>query len=241
MRTKLSLAAILLATGSHASAADLPMVPDFPAPPAALLWSGFYIGANLGGGFAVGRSDFSVGGTSFATVSNPLQGFVGGGQIGYNVQSGPVVYGLEADFQYAALRGSISAPCTAGFCGKVLSADYHQQVPWFGTVRGRAGYAAAGWLFYATGGYAYARLETDARASAAGATASVSTSDFRSGWMLGTGVEVLLSPGWSAKLEYLYLDFGRHTTNFAFGGLPTVADNSRLDMNVVRAGVNYRF
>jgi outer membrane immunogenic protein len=224
------------------SAADLPMMPDISAPaPFLSPWSGFYVGANLGGGFATGRSDFSVAGGTFATISNPLTGFTGGGQAGFNMQSGSLVYGLETDFQYADLRGSIGTPCASRFCGAAVNAQYRQKVPWFGTVRARAGYAAGGWLFYATGGYAYARLEVDATASAPGATAAVSDNEFRSGWTVGTGIEVLLMPGWTARLEYLYADFGTHTTNFAFNGLPVIADRSRLSMNLVRAGLNYHF
>jgi outer membrane immunogenic protein len=151
------------------------------------------------------------------------------------------VLGVETDFQASGLKGSLTAPCLA-LCGLPLTATYGQNVPWFGTLRGRLGVASSGWLMYATAGYAYARLETDAFAAAGPAAASVGLRETRNGWTAGGGIEVALVPGWSAKLEYLYLDFGRHSTTWTLpGGLPSIVDDARLTMNVVRAGVNYRF
>src|SRR6266704_3484162 len=77
------------------------------APPVAELqgWTGLYIGINGGGGFGTADSDFSVGGGArFASVDLSLKGGIGGGQIGYNWQSGAMVYGLEADFQATGLK-----------------------------------------------------------------------------------------------------------------------------------------
>lgn len=108
-------------------------------------------------------------------------------------------------------------------------------------MRGRLGYAQDGWLIYVTGGYAYARLETYASATAGGSSATLSQKDFRNGWAAGAGIEVALNPRWSIKAEYLYMDLGSATTNWAVPGLPTLTDNTKLNMNVVRTGVNYRF
>ena len=96
-------------------------------------------------------------------------------------------------------------------------------------------------MLYATGGYAYGRLETPATATAFGATASLSINEIRSGWTAGGGIEVQLASNWSAKVEYLYMDLGKSTTNFNFGALPTLNDNARVNLNVARAGLNYRF
>ena len=152
-----------------------------------------------------------------------------------------LVFGGETDFQYSGINGSLSTSCPAATCLVPVSASYDQKVHWFGTVRGRAGYAQDGWLIYATGGYAYARLETTATASAGGASASLSQNDNRNGWTVGGGIEVALTSHWSAKAEYLYMNFGSHTTTWPVPGLPSLTDNTKLDMNVVRAGVNYRF
>ena len=125
-------------------------------------------------------------------------------------------------------------------CGIPVTASYNQSVPWFGTVRGRLGVAASGWLIYTTGGYAYARLETDAVAIAPGAMATFSQHETRNGWTTGGGIEVAFAPSWSVKLEYLYLDFGNIGSSMSFAALP-IADNAHFTMNVVRAGLNYRF
>jgi outer membrane immunogenic protein len=115
-----------------------------------------------------------------------------------------VVFGVEADIQASGMKGSIVAPCPPGFCAG-LAASLTQKMPWFGTARGRIGYTSAGWMIYATGGYAYTRLESDAFASAGGVTVNLSRDQRRDGWTVGGGIEVMLAGNWSAKLEYLYL------------------------------------
>jgi opacity protein-like surface antigen len=152
-----------------------------------------------------------------------------------------VVVGVEADMQASSLKGSLSAPCAAGLCAIPLTATYEQKVPWFGTVRGRLGVAWSGWLIYATGGYAYARLETDAFAGVPGAFATFNEHENRNGWAAGTGIEVAIAPEWSFRLEYLYLDFGRTGTTMLFPALPPIIDDAHFTMNVMRAGLNYRF
>jgi outer membrane immunogenic protein len=241
---KITVAALpLLALAASASAADFPRSPAYlDVPPArAITWDGFYIGGNLGGGWADARSDFSAAGVVFGTADNHMNGFSGGLQLGYNWQRGPWLLGAETDFQLANIKGSLSTGCAAAQCGVPLAANYEQKMPWFGTVRGRTGYAQDGWLLYVTGGYAYARLTTDASASAGGVSANMSQQDFRNGWTVGGGVEVALTPRWSLKAEYLYLDFGSKSTTWSVTGLPPLGDSTKLNMNVVRTGVNYRF
>jgi len=234
----------LLMLATAASAADLSRGPVYKGPSlvqAAPGWEGFYIGGNIGGGWAGARADFSTTGPVFGTADNHMTGFAGGAQLGYNWQRGPLVAGLETDFQFANIDGSLSTSCPAAACGVPLSASYDQKVPWFGTVRGRLGYAQDGWLLYATGGYAYARLETNASATAGASTATLSQDNIHDGWTAGGGIEVALAPHWSLKAEYLYMDFGTKTTTWAVPGLPTLTDSTRLNMNVVRTGLNYRF
>jgi outer membrane immunogenic protein len=230
--------------GGIAVAADMRAPPPALAPPMPETsgWAGFYVGVNAGGGFGSANSDFSVGGgPTFASVELPLKGAIGGGQVGYNWQSGPMVLGGEADFQASSIKGGISTPCVPPFCGLPLTASYNQELPWFGTVRGRIGYAQAGWLLYATGGYAYGRVDTSATATAGPLTAQLRTSETRNGWTVGGGAEMQLAPRWSVKLEYLYVDLGRQTDNYAFAGLPTLNDSRNVTFNVARAGVNFRF
>lgn len=244
MRTITILALPLLLLAGSASAADLSRGPVYKSPSfvqAGPSWTGFYIGGNVGGGWANAPADFSTTGLVFGTADNHMAGFAGGAQFGYNWQTGPLVLGAETDFQFANLDGSLSTSCPAGLCGVALSARYEQKVPWFGTARGRIGYAQDGWLLYVTGGYAYTQLRTDATATAGASAAALSKDDFRDGWTAGAGIEVALTPRWSVKGEYLYMDFGTSTTTWAVPGLPTLTDSTKLNMNVVRTGVNYRF
>ena len=244
MRTVTFAAISLLAICGAAAAADLSRPPPtYKAPLEPLpTWTGVYVGFNVGGGVGLGESDFSIAGVpAFATAKNNLAGAIGGVQVGYNWQTGMTLFGVETDFQGSGLKGSLTAPCLPVLCGIPLTATYGQRLPWFGTVRGRLGVASNAWLIYATGGYAYARLDTDASAVAGPASASISLHETRNGYAVGGGIEVALFAGWSAKVEYLYLDFGRQSTTWTLAGLPSITDDARFTMNVVRAGVNYRF
>jgi len=235
--------AILVVTG-FARAADLPRSnPVYvPAPTAFTNWTGFYIGGSVGGGWASANTDFSVGGAGFASATNNLSGVLGGAQLGYNWQAGPAVFGVETDFQFTGMKGTLQAPtCSAAVCGVTTNASYSQKLPWFGTVRGRLGYAQDSWLIYGTGGYAYARLETDATASAGAASVSVTREETRSGWTVGGGVELAVTRNWSARMEYLYVDLGRKDATLTVPGLPAIGEDSRVTQNVVRLGANYRF
>jgi outer membrane immunogenic protein len=234
----------LLASSAAAAAADLriPVRTDAPLAVRPQLWSGMYIGLNAGGSLALGKSDFSVaGGPVFVSASNPLDGAIGGVQLGFNWQTDAIVFGVEADIQYSGVRGSLTAPCLPAFCGLALSATYTQKVSWFGTARARVGYASAGWLLYVTGGYAYGRVETDASATAGAVTAALNWSESRNGWTVGAGAEVELAPRWSFKLEYLHVDFGSRSNSVILTGLPVINDSTRITMDMIRAGVNVRF
>jgi outer membrane immunogenic protein len=257
------LAAVLLAFCADAASADapppakrkarpakrayipppppMPMSPPIPVRPLHD-WSGAYVGLNVGGGWAFTHSDFTSGGTPFATAKNSLIGVNGGFQIGYNWQNGRNVFGVETDFQLTGQKGNIDAPpCPAAVCGVATSANYDQKMPWFGTVRARIGYASDTWMAFVTGGYAYAELDTDATATAGGTTVTATDGDFRSGWTVGGGFEAALDRHWSMKLEYLYMDFGRRDVIWNFTGAPPINDSIKFRQNLVRAGLNYRF
>ena len=241
MRKLILAASMALTIAGPALAADLSArpVPFYaPQPPS---WTGFYIGANAGGGIGNATSDFSALGSTFASVDNSLTGGVAGAQAGYNWQSGPILYGVETDIQWSNAKGTLSAPCVPGLCGMALTANYSQEVSWFGTVRGRIGYASNGWLLYGTAGFAYGQVETSANASAGPASATFSAKDFVDGWTAGGGIEVQIAPRWSVKGEYLFADLGRTNHSFAITGLPTLTDSAHVTLNIIRAGVNFRF
>jgi outer membrane immunogenic protein len=164
-------------------------------------WSGFYAGLNLGYQW----------GHVTNTGIDPA-GIAGGGQLGYNWQMGQFVFGVETDIQASAADDTF--------------APYKFSNPWFGTLRGRAGYAINNMLLYGTLGLAYGNLE--------GQLVNLSETKTLVGWAGGAGMEVGITPNWSAKVEYLYMDLGSRT--FSITGV----DNG-LHSSYLRLGVNYHF
>lgn len=209
----------LVSAGTAALAADLPRKAPIAPPPLPVdIWTGFYIGVNLGYGWARTSTD--------GVSSNNINGVIGGGQLGYNWQTGNLLLGLEGDFQGSGQKRSDSGV----ILGTTFAVD--QKIPWFATMRGRLGYAAGPWLFYGTGGAAWVNYKLSV--SALGA--SVSDDTTKAAWTAGGGVEWMFAPKWSAKLEYLYIDTGS-TSVTLFG----TTFNARAKDNIVRAGVNYHF
>ena len=127
-------------------AADLPR-PVYKAPPvfvAPFSWSGFYVGIN--GGYGWGNATVSNTLGSFTT--NGTDGGLVGATLGYNLQTGNWVWGVEADIDYAFIKGNVSNT-VAGCAGCKV------ENTWLGTARGRIGYAFDRWLPYITGGAAF--------------------------------------------------------------------------------------
>jgi outer membrane immunogenic protein len=238
MRRIFTAALSLLALGGAPRAADLPPAPALPPVEAQPLWTGFYAGLNVGGAFGSSRNAFNIAGFGLPSFDTSPDGVVGGGEAGYNWQTGPWVLGLEASFDGSGLSGGRAAPCLPPLCG-ALAASYRQSLPWFGTLRPRVGYALGNWLFYATGGGALGQVDTNATAAVGTLVATDNRSQTRGGWTLGGGVEVELLAGWSAKIEYLYVDLGSRTTTYLLD--PPISNASRFSANVITAGVNYHF
>jgi outer membrane immunogenic protein len=208
----------MITVAGAANAADLPrreaMPVKAPIYSAPYNWTGFYLGINGGG--AWGSSDFSgVSGGS----SDPDGGMVGG-TIGYNWQFGQTVLGLEGDADWSSVRGSSN-------CGG-LSCETRND--YLATIRGRLGYAFDRFLPYVTGGVAFGNIKAS--------VGSLETNETETGWTVGGGLETAIAGGWTAKIEYLYVDLGNSGSINAVGLGNTDADFTE---NVVRAGFNYRF
>lgn len=191
------------ALSGTALAADLYRgpAPYAPAAPAYYNWGGAYAGLNLG--YQWGKVT-NLGG-------NP-SGVLGGAQIGYNWQSNALVLGAETDIQLTGADDTF--------------APYKFSNPWFGTLRGRVGYAMNNILLYGTLGFAYGDL-----------TASLGSLDEThtlTGWTGGLGMEVGFTPSWSAKVEYLYMDLGDR-------GYTLTGVSNGFQSNVLRFGINYHF
>lgn len=228
----LGCGAILLSAGiGIASAADLGAPPPPPQAPAVYVpapvfsWNGFYIGANAGYGWSntSGTMTTAFGAETFSTSGN---GFVGGGQAGFNYQWGGVVFGMEADFQGTSVSGTLAD-------NGLLPLNATAKNPWFGTFRGRLGYAWDRVMLYATAGGVYGNETfngTSNRTSFSNGATYVT-------WTAGAGVEVAFWGPLSAKAEYLYMG---SPSNFPSIPLATGLSGS-AHTNLVRAGINYHF
>jgi outer membrane immunogenic protein len=205
-------------------AADMPVRKPLPpqavkALPPVFNWSGFYVGVH--GGYGWGSSSFTD--PTFSTGGFDTDGWLLGGLVGVNHQIGQTVLGAEADINWTNFEGS--TPCGGGI---VCSTS----VDWFGTLRGRLGYAADRFMPYVTGGLAFGKVE-------AGASGFGSASDTRFGWTIGAGAEYAIAQNISWKTEYLYVDLGKFDCGPACSGAgPTDVD---FTSHIVRTGLNVRF
>jgi outer membrane immunogenic protein len=209
-RIALGAAALIAATWTASvEAGDLPYGSRAPYAPYTVYqplnniysWAGPYLGGNLG--WAWGSVDNSV--------TRP-SGLVGGAQAGYNFQTGPWVFGVEGDLQATGASDTF--------------APWKFSNPWFGTVRGRAGYAYNNILFYGTAGLAFGELR--------GETFGLSETHTNAGWTAGLGAEFGFAPNWSTRLEFLFVDL--NDNNFTITGV-----QNGYHFGLLRAGVNYRF
>jgi outer membrane immunogenic protein len=213
-------------------AADLAVkAPPLTTPAPASNWTGFYIGVNGGGGW--GSTDWLFTGPS--TIANhDISGGLAGGQIGYNWQTGAWVFGVEADGDWADIKGSTPCPNPAFVCAS--------NVRDLASFRGRIGYTSGPLLVYGTGGVGYTNAHYSGLTVVGGLPSFASTgvfNDDRWGYAAGFGVEWGFAPNWSAKLEYMHYGFGTDTAPPATLSLSPSA--LRLNVDTVKAGVNYHF
>jgi outer membrane immunogenic protein len=248
----------ILGIGS-APAADLPVkARPYTSPAPVSSWTGFYAGLNVGGVWANTDIDYTASlfgyngapGAAFlnAGTSGRLKtsGFTGGGQVGYNYQTGAAVWGLEADLNYTGLSGTRFIALNFAPIGVNITDPFTQtmQSNWLATFRGRLGYTTGPLLFYATGGLAVANVSyTDfAFFPASNSTNAASSSSTRAGWTVGGGAEWMIASKWSVKAEYLYVDLGstRYTSINSVLSAATITNDHRLTENIGRVGFNYR-
>jgi len=263
-RFLLSTVAIVGLSGG-AFAADLPsraVAPAFVAPaPIAFSWTGFYVGLNVGAAFGNSYTPTFVAGGLFPTAASNLvpgtsaggTAFTFGGQAGYNWQVNQFVFGLETDINWRDGAGNLNGtyatnPVGYGAAYPSYTLSGFSSDRWYGTLRGRIGFAADRALFYATGGLAYGeRNDGTVTVNGAGAFPNVvfgsGSSGWRTGWALGAGIEYAVTNNWTIKGEYLHLDYGSTTTTYsggAGGALKYTVRRSDTD-DVIRLGVNYKF
>lgn len=241
------VAAMTLA--SAAQAADMMAAPAYD-------WTGFYVGVNAGGAW----NNSSVKGDFYAQGVDLLKNridasdgaFTAGGMLGYNYQIDHLVLGAEADFNYLGFNDSDSqsnyiahAGADVGITGK-----YSYQTDWFGTIRGRLGFAVDNMLFYGTGGLAYGNVQADGKVKVTinGDTYDTwqgSDDSTNWGWTAGAGMEYGID-NWSLGAEYLYVnlgssDFNDKSYDSQIGHSYELKGSADYAFSLVRATVKYRF
>lgn len=260
MRMLLLASSALVCAGS-AFAADMRMPTKAPSPVAApFSWSGCYVGAQVGYGW--GQKEFSdpqlgpvdpfFGFTIFTIappgtiLQNDTNGWLAGGQLGCNYQVGNWVFGVEGDYAWANIDGTISDPFFANKNGdpQLLSAETRG----LGAATGRVGYAFDRFLVYGKGGAAWAHDRYDAilfdqlvAFFGVAPPTLFTASETRFGWTVGAGIEYAFWDRWSVKVEYNHYEFGDRRVNL----VSTAGDILPLDIeqriDTVKIGVNYRF
>ena len=290
---KLLLATTAFVVLAAASASARDNVRPAYAPPPAYSWNGWYVGANVGYGWGDARYDAALNasalgffvpeiGAGQATAgtaisqSQKIDGAIGGVQTGYNYQFGAWVWGLETDFQGSGQNGSSTFARTFNtpVIGPIpVSATTDHKLEWFGTTRGRLGFLwSPNVLLYGTAGVAYGQVKDSvtfngsALGGAVTAAANADFKDVKAGWTAGAGIEAALWGGWSAKLEYLYIDLGKTeqtataTTTAANLGVVAIPGVGAVNLagvgavlsananqtfrttdNIIRVGLNYKW
>jgi outer membrane immunogenic protein len=227
-----SMAASALMLGP-AVAADLSVAPIYKAAPAPVpTWTGSYVGIAAGGTWGSAVVHNNTTGID-QTPGFDLSGAIVGVTTGLQVQNGNVVIGYEGDTSITSKKGSaFEFPPNAGFSNEVRER-------WLSTFRGRVGVTQSNtWLFYATAGAAVASVDHTITSPAG---AAIAEKNWHWGWTAGAGVEVKISPDWSAKMEYLYvgLQDKSYFNPAPVAGFPS-NQQVRFDDHVVRVGVNYK-
>ena len=272
MRKILLAGVAALGLAGSASAADLAVAPA-PLPVPIFTWTGCYLGIN--GGWIGARDEYShhsfvrvnlnsivIPPTTFDPISysSDESGGTFGGQFGCQYQWGAVVLGGEWDLNWSGLKEDNYSRYFSPFWNEnsVPYVGYselwsHKQVDWFSTARVRLAWAA--WdrfLIYATGGVALANYDAYTHANE---NPRFSTPDYfgayrenRIGWTVGGGFEWAFAANWTAKAEFLYLDFGSfdYISPFVGGGFgPNIIDYRYTSIDakeyVARVGINYLF
>ena len=264
-------AAFLAAAAQSASAADLPSrAAPRPIPVApAFTWTGFYAGVNAGYAFSDSKSSRYIGAPGYlglvaagavpAGYSFDTDGFVIGGQLGYNYQVGAVVFGVEADLQYTDIKDRRVA--TGALAPGLVTGASSLELNYLGTLRGRIGFTPVDrLLLYVTGGLAYGDAKLNGTltagalpgglAPASGAVWSGSRGQTKAGFALGAGAEYAFTNNLTAKVEGLYYDLGDiKVTQPGINAPGQVAQGigifavQKAELNgfIVRAGLNYKF
>jgi outer membrane immunogenic protein len=224
---KILLACVAVAAlcGAPAFAADMPVKAPDVAAAQPMSWTGCYVGGNIGAGRDHNDLTFSDDGDPAGKPTGT--GLLGGGQIGCDYQAGLWVMGVQGMFDWGNIKKSVSDPSGGP------SVTTHTVLKSFDTATARLGYALGQSLIYVDGGVAWVR---EGRFFVFPPALPELTTG-RSGWTVGAGLEYMVAPNWSWKVEYAHADFGT-TRNLAVLAGPL---NAKQTVDTVLFGINYRF
>jgi outer membrane immunogenic protein len=230
-RLLLSAACCCAASGAIAADMAAPSAPFVPPPPST--WTGFFLGGNVGGAWdpTGGYNTNCAAAGDCTSAQTTLAGVGGGLQGGYNYQLGVMVLGAEAGFSASSLRGTYTA--LDGVDNLTTSADY------FGTVTGKVGVAVGSLLIYGKGGAAWTHTNNSDFNSLENLT--FTTSYWQTGWTVGGGGEWAFSPNWSVRVEYALIDTPNKPTTFTSSPGVSFTAVMHQQINLITAGLNYRF
>ena len=249
--------AVAFATGAMADGGPRGSLKD--AGPAPFSWTGLYVGVHAGGAHSNQDVQWSASPVGFPATgpalnqlgSGGLHGssFTGGGQIGLNYQINGLVVGVEADLSYLDIDGNRSANLTTllGGANSPIASNY--SIGWLATVRGRVGLAFDRWLVYATGGVAWADMSISDRVNfgASGTFNAASRSETVMGYVVGGGVEWAFQKNWTLRGEILHVSLddvsttSRNNDTVTFPNALIGHNHRNTEINIIRAGVNYKF
>jgi outer membrane immunogenic protein len=221
-------AASVFALGAVAAAPA--MAADIEPAPEIYDWSGIYIGAHGGYGFGDVDYDTSLTGES---INSDIDGFIGGGQLGWNWQVDSIVFGGEASITAADLDGDNDSD--------VAGVNLDGDVSWYALFGGKLGFAADRSLFYAKGGYAMGEIGT------AGTNANIpdafSNDEKHDGWFIGGGMEYAATDNVILGAEYNYIDLGgkKNHNGTTTVGIPYVNEDVEAQIHTVTARVSFKF
>jgi outer membrane immunogenic protein len=253
------LAAVGLVIAVVATACAAPHTFPFPYPN----WAGFYVGGLAGGAWGtydtststaeVPGGEFSPPAIAAFNAAGPQSikpgSFIGGFDAGYNWQAGSYLFGVEGDIEWLHLAGTVTSGSLpiVGTPGTFFTVTSNADINWLATARGRIGFTTGNWLFYATGGAAFTTLHGNFQFSEtlSPSTETASVAGSKTGYTVGGGVETYLWQHWSAKAEYLFVDFGNVSAFGVDSGVPPppyfFTHSVDLKLNIAQLGLNYHF
>jgi outer membrane immunogenic protein len=239
----LSSVAIAAVFAQPSFAADLAPAPVYRAAPLTpvFMWSGCYVGAEVGGGMAWTQSTNLVNSTAFGDFTpgqgfaNPASGVIGGGHVGCNYQYARMVLGIEVSYDGADISRDYASP----FGG----ADdvYRTRINGVATVAGRFGWAFDSWLFYTKLGWAGAHASLSVVDNVPPAVGAGSASNWHNGATIGTGTEVAIDRNWIVGFESNYYRFESKTYELGGGAALYTFRTRPRDVFSYLARVSWKF